>query len=147
MLIFVAENGQYIQLPCFVKQEAECESKLDEWIYNIKNMGATQTVAFKDNDAIFNYLDSVSSVAALSHKERETYEAALRYSRDYHAILATAREKGMEKGRKEGLKEGIAKGEFEMLRRNVLSMRSKGLSDESIADILDQPLASISSIS
>ncbi|MBD5236633.1 MAG: hypothetical protein HDS62_03745, partial [Bacteroidales bacterium] len=54
----------YIQLPCFNKEEIECESLLDKWIYNIKHMGAAQKIAFRTDNDIFNYLDSVSSVAA-----------------------------------------------------------------------------------
>ena len=54
----------YIQLPCFKKEEIECDTLLGKLIYNLKHMGAAQKVAFKSDNEIVDYLDSVSSVAA-----------------------------------------------------------------------------------
>ncbi|MDE6558578.1 MAG: PD-(D/E)XK nuclease family transposase, partial [Muribaculaceae bacterium] len=119
----------YIQLPCFRKEELECESLLDKWIYNIKNMGAAQRVAFKSDNEIFNYLDSVGSVAALDPKERHYYEAALKYSRDYNAVLATAREKAEAQGRAEGLAEGRAEGRAEGLAEGRAEGKAEGLAE------------------
>ncbi|MDE5842157.1 MAG: Rpn family recombination-promoting nuclease/putative transposase, partial [Muribaculaceae bacterium] len=93
----------YIQLPNFTKDELECESQLDKWIYNIKNMGTSQRVSFKSDNDIFNYLNKVGSVAALNPMERDRYEAALRYSRDYHAVLNTAKEKAEAEGMAKGM--------------------------------------------
>lgn len=100
----------FIQLPCFKKGEKECSTLIEQWIYNIKNMGQMQNVAFKEQREIFAYLDSVANVAALSPSERDTYEAALMRARDYNAQLKTAREKSWESGHKEGRKEGRKEG-------------------------------------
>lgn len=153
-LVDESQRYVFIQLPCFRKPEGECESELDQWIYNIKNMGARQSVAFKNDNAVFNYLDSVSSVAALSLDEREKYEAALMYSRDYNAILATAKEKAMVEGLKEGIakgrEEGIAKGREEgaldVIRDVVGRLRANGMDNQSIANILGKDLEQIASI-
>lgn len=107
----------FIQLPCFDKDEWECGTKLEQWIYNIKNMGSMQRVAFASDNEIFRYLDSVSNVAALSPAERDVYEASLKRARDYYAVLRTAEEKAEEKGIAKGIEKGRAKEKKIMIKR------------------------------
>ncbi|MDE6536503.1 MAG: hypothetical protein K2M13_00445 [Muribaculaceae bacterium] len=90
-------------------------------------MGAAQEVAFKTDNEIFKYLDSVSSVAALDPRERDYYEAALKYSRDYNAILSTAKEKAEAQGREEGLAKGLAQGLAEGRAEGLAEGRAEGL--------------------
>ncbi|MDE6057938.1 MAG: hypothetical protein K2F93_07975 [Muribaculaceae bacterium] len=67
-------------------------------------------MAFKADNEIFNYLDNVSSVAALNSDDRHLYESALRYARDYNAIMATAKDyadaEGMESAYQNCMHEG-----------------------------------------
>ena len=111
----------FVQIPCFNKEKDECKTLLEQWIYNIKNMGRTQNVAFTEQNDIFRYLESVSNYAALTPEERDDYEAALMRARDYNAVLETAKEKAMEEGRAEGKAEGRAEGraeeKYELARR------------------------------
>ncbi|MDE6007937.1 MAG: Rpn family recombination-promoting nuclease/putative transposase [Muribaculaceae bacterium] len=116
----------FIQLPCFKKEEAYCESKLEKWIYNIKNMGTTQSVAFTTDSDIFSYLRSVSNVAALSRPEREHYEACLKRARDYNAVLKSAKELAMEEGLAEGRAEGRAVGLAEGRAEGLAEGRAEG---------------------
>ena len=120
----------YIQLPYFRKEEEECESLLDKWIFNIKYMGIRQSVAFKADNEIFNYLDNVSSVAALNSDDRHLYESALRYARDYNAIMATAKEKaeaeGMQRGLQKGMEEGLQKGMQEGMQKGMQKGMQEG---------------------
>ena len=44
----------YIQIPFFNKDKQECVNQLERWIFNIKNMGVMQSVAFTANNDIFN---------------------------------------------------------------------------------------------
>lgn len=115
----------FIQLPCFEKGEKECATLIEQWIFNIKNMGQMQNVAFKEQREIFAYLDSVANVAALSPSERDTYEAALMRARDYNAQMKTAREKGWESGRKEGWESGMQQGMQQGLQQGLQQGRSE----------------------
>ena len=149
----------YIQLPNFTKEELECESLLDKWIYNIKHMGAAQEVAFKTDNEIFKYLDSVSSVAALDPRERDYYEAALKYSRDYNAILSTAKEKAEAQGREEGLAKGLAQGltegraeglmagKKEEQRRIALEMVRQGISVDLVTHVTNLSIEEVQDLS
>ncbi|MDE6548005.1 MAG: hypothetical protein K2L22_03310 [Muribaculaceae bacterium] len=116
----------------------ECNTLLEQWIYNIKNMGRTQNVAFTEQNDIFRYLESVSNYAALTPEERDDYEAALMRVRDYNAVLVTAKEKAMEEGRAEGR----AEEKYEMARRMKAIpipaetiMQITGLSKEELASL------------
>lgn len=87
----------FIQLPQFDKEEVECESLIDMWIYNIKNMGARQEVAFMRNNEIFKRLEKVTSVASLTPAERRSYEADVKNARDTLNQIRTAEERGEKK--------------------------------------------------
>ena len=101
-------------------------------------------------DPVFKRLGEVAKVRALNDDERRAYEASLKVYRDNYAIALTEREEGIKEGIKkgiqEGIKEGIGQGENIMLRKNVSSLRSKGFTDEDIADMLDQSLSTISNL-
>ena len=132
----------FVQIPCFNKEKDECNTLLEQWIYNIKNMGRTQNVAFTEQNDIFRYLESVSNYAALTPKERDDYEAALMRVRDYNAVLVTAKEKAMEEGRAEGRVEGRVEEKYEMARRMKAIpipaetiMQITGLSKEELASL------------
>ncbi len=84
----------FIQLPQFKKEEDECESLIDMWIYNIKNMGARQEVAFTRNNEIFRRLEKVTSLASLTPAERRSYEADVKNARDTLNQIRTAEERG-----------------------------------------------------
>ena len=88
----------FIQLPHFEKEEDECESLIDMWIYNIKNMGARQEVAFMRNNEIFKRLEKVTSVASLTPAERRSYEADVKNARDTLNQIRTAEERGEKRG-------------------------------------------------
>ncbi len=136
----------FIQLPLFDKKEEECNSMIEKWIYNIKNMGARQEVAFMRNNEVFRRLEKVTSVASLSPEERRSYEADVKNTRDTLNQLRGAYQDGEKKGRAEGRAEGRAQGkkeeQLEMARRMLAIpfpyetiMQITGLSYEELASL------------
>jgi flagellar biosynthesis/type III secretory pathway protein FliH len=109
--------------PSFLKTEEECENYIDEWIYNIKNMGPTQNVAFTDRREIFRRLENIGSVAALSPEQRRDYEADLKMARDYRAELNGARYLGIEEGEARGIAKGIIEGHA----KGIVEGRAQGI--------------------
>ena len=91
----------FVQLPFFDKMEAECESLDDKWIYNIKNMGIRQEVAFRANSEVFRRLAEVANVATLTPEQRYHYEADVRNARDTLNQIRGAYQDGESKGRAE----------------------------------------------
>lgn len=96
-LTFGRENQSKELLIGIDKEEVECESLIDMWIYNIKNMGARQEVAFMRNNEIFKRLEKVTSVASLTPAERRSYEADVKNARDTLNQIRTAEERGEKK--------------------------------------------------
>ena len=104
----------FVQMPEFNKKEEECVTKLDQWIYILKNMPTLEIIPFDiTNDKALRQLDEVSRIAALKEEKRREYEASLREKRDRMAALDTALMEGREEGRAQGLAEGLAEGRAE----------------------------------
>ena len=72
----------FVQLPFFDKAEEDCKEMDEKWIYNIKNMGIRQEVAFRSNSEIFKRLAEVANVATLTPEQRYHYEADVKNARD-----------------------------------------------------------------
>ena len=144
------ENGQvfnpkfrqiYIELPRFNKEEEECETDFERWIYILKNMETLNRLPFKARKAVFEKLEKIVDIASLSKEERMKYDESIKVYRDNLATISFAENKGLKRGREEGLKEGIEKGlkegRKEGRKEGILSvarnLRSGGMSVEAIA--------------
>lgn len=117
----------YIQLPFFEKGKNECDSLIDQWIYNLKNMGPMQEVAFKSRNEIFRRLEKISNVASLTPEERYSYDADVKNARDALNQMRYAYNEGEAKGRAEGRAEAIAE--------KIMEARRMGLSEDLIASL------------
>ena len=128
-----------IDMHSFNKLPSNCETTLDQWIYNIKNMDNMTTMPFKEKNNVFAHLETLSDYYAMDPEDRKVYDAALRRSRDYYATLESAKVEGLAEGRAEGREvgraEGRAEGRMNEKYENARKMKSKGFSVEDIADI------------
>lgn len=115
----------FIELPRFLKTEADCDNFLEYWIYNLVNMSKLKEISFKDRKAIFDRLEQVASQANLTKEERARLEEEWKNYNDYFNTLDSAEERGLERGREEGRAEekmSIAK-----------NLKSQGIALELIA--------------
>lgn len=131
----------FLALPLFEKEEDECETDFERWIYVLKNMETLERMPFKARKAVFERLEEIADVGALSKHEREVYDNSLKVYRDYLVTMEAAkiegraegraegREEGREEGRAEGREEGREEGKFEVARK----MKEDGMSAEIIA--------------
>ena len=121
----------YLELPSFNKEERECESDFERWIYILKNMETLKRMPFKAQKSVFDKLEKIVDIASLSKEEREKYDESIKIYRDNLAVAAGQRELGKEEGLKEGMKKGIKKG-LEKVARNL---KITGMSSEEISKI------------
>ena len=119
----------FIELPAFTKEEEECETDFERWIYVLKNMETLKRLPFKARKAVFEKLEKIVDIASLSKEEREKYDASIKVYRDTLATMEYAEVKGLEKGRAEGIAEGEKKKQLEVAR----NLKQMGLSAEVIA--------------
>ena len=127
----------FIELPSFNKEEEECETDFERWIYILKNMETLNRLPFKARKAVFEKLEKIVDIASLSKEERIKYDESIKVYRDNLATISFAENKGLKRGREEGLKEGIEKGLKKGRKEGILSvarnLRSGGMSVEAIA--------------
>ena len=104
----------FITLPQFTKTEEECETNFERWIFILKNMETLKRMPFKAQKAVFEKLEDIVDVQALSPDDRVRYNNSLNTYRTSLSVMEAAiqegRAEGLEIGREEGLAEGIEKG-------------------------------------
>ena len=111
----------FIELPAFTKEEEECETDFERWIYILKNMETLNRLPFKARK-----------------EEREKYDESIKVYRDQLVTITYAREEGIE----EGIEKGRAEEKFEIARKmRALKlpvetiMKATGLSAEEIGEL------------
>ena len=128
----------YLQLPCFTKQESECENDFDRMIFVLKHMDVFERMPWAAKDAVFSRLAEIAEVAALEPEERRQYEADVKHYRDTIAVMEGQYKEGEEKGHAEGRAEGLVEGEKKGRAEGILSTARKlkqlGLSVDIIAN-------------
>ena len=97
----------FIEFPLFNKTEAECETPLDYWLYNLKHMEQLEHLSFKGQKALFVRLEELARIANMNKTERAEYEAALKIYRDNENVVTTARREGREEGIAIGEERGV----------------------------------------
>ena len=125
----------YIELPRFMKSEADCNSFLEYWIYNLVNMNNLKEISFKDRKAIFDKLERLASQANLTEEERACLEEDWKNYNDYFNTIDFAK--------KEGKEEGLAEGEIKKNLENAKKMKDMGLSFDIITQVTGLPLEEI----
>lgn len=114
----------FLALPLFDKEEDECETDFERWIYVLKNMETLDRMPFKARKAVFEKLEDIADVGALSKQERAVYDSSLKVYRDY---LVT-----MDAAKLEGRAEGLAEGEMKKQQEIARNMKSLGIPSDVI---------------
>ena len=85
----------YLEMPNFHKTEAELETRLDKWLYFIKNLEDFQSIPqiFK-GEVVFLEAFEKAELAKFNQAELAAYEANLKPYRDLYAALETAKNEG-----------------------------------------------------
>jgi len=73
------------------KDEDELVTDLDKWIYSIKNMGTMTTAPRMASSGVFQRLYSESELAAMTTRQRNSYERSLKNYRDMLADKETTK--------------------------------------------------------
>lgn len=145
----------FIELPSFTKEEDECENDFERWIYVLKNMEKLQRLPFKARKAVFEKLEQIVDIAAMSKEDRMKYDESIKVYRDQLAMMEYERQQGKAEGLAQGLAQGIAQGivqglaqgeeqgeEKERL-KNARGMKTAGIAPDLIAQITGLPLDTI----
>lgn len=133
----------YLELINFVKEEAELENGLEQWLYVLKNMSNMNKLSVYLRKPIFEKLFDIAEYSKLNKEEREMYDVSLKNKWDEYSIRQSAviekerareigLQEGLQEGRKEGLQEGRKEGRKEEAIAIALEMKKDGLPIEQI---------------
>ena len=119
----------YLEMPNFKKEEHQLATRLDKWLYFIKNLEDFQSIPELFKDEVFTQAFQVAELAKMDREDWERYEYSLKVFRDnkatYDYAVETAREEGLQKGIKEGLEKGIQEG----LQKGIQEGKKEGIQE------------------
>jgi predicted transposase/invertase (TIGR01784 family) len=118
------QNGQvfydkltyvYLEMPNFIKDESQLETRLDKWLYFIKHLEDFQSIPAIIQDDVFEKAFEKAELAKLGALDLDKYESSLKVYRDLKGIIDTAYDEGKMEGLIEGKMEGLVEGKMEGL--------------------------------
>ena len=129
----------------------------------MKNMEKLQRLPFKARKAVFEKLEQIVDIAAMSKEDRMKYDESIKVYRDQLVTMEYERQKGkaegfaegkaegeatgFAKGKAEGIAEGFAKGiaegEAKLRLKKARDMKAAGISPYLIAQIMELPLETV----
>ena len=136
----------FLELPSFTKEEEECANDFERWIYVLKNMETLKRMPFKAQKSVFDELEKIVDISALSKEDRMKYDESIKIYRDNLAIASGQRKLGQKEGFEKGLEKGLKKGKEETLRQIALNMKSMGIPSEQIMQATGLSLDEINSL-
>ena len=137
----------FIELPSFTKEEDDCVTDFERWIYVLKNMETLQRLPFKARNAVFKKLEQIVDIASMSKEDRMKYDESIKVYRDQLVTMEyqwqQGEASGFIKGKAEGLAQGKAEGEAKACLNNARGMKAAGISPDLIAQITGLSLETI----
>ena len=117
-------NFIYLEMPNFHKKEEELETRLDKWLFFIKNLRDFQDIPriFR-NEVVFLSAFEKAEVAKYSPEERARYEYSVKVYRDLKNVIDSA----AQTARNEGIAEGKAKGKTEKAKEMAKALKDEGI--------------------
>jgi predicted transposase/invertase (TIGR01784 family) len=125
----------YLEIPNFNKRLEELETRLDKWLYFIKNLEDLQSIPELLKDEVFTNAFETAKLANLEPNERESYQQSLKILRDNYATLKTAVEEAEAIGQARGEARGREEGKLEAKLEIAKNLKAAGLMLEQIKAI------------
>ncbi len=126
----------YLEMPNFNKPLEELETRLDKWLYFIKNLGDLQSIPELLKDKVFTTAFETAKLANLDPSSREQYQQSLKILRDNFSVMETAIEEAVQEAvqeaREVALAEGEARGELKAKLEVARNLKAAGLTKEQI---------------
>jgi predicted transposase/invertase (TIGR01784 family) len=129
----------YLEMPHFVKEEHELETRLDKWLYFIKHLEDFESIPEIFKDAVFTLAFEKAEIAKYSAEELEGYQESLKIYRDLKNVIDTAFNEGEAAGEIKWTAEGKREQAIETGRR----MKAKGFDNQTIHELTGLPMDEI----
>ena len=113
----------YLEMPNFSKTEEQLNTRLDKWLYFIKNLEDFENIPTIFNDEVFEQAFEKAEIANFGQTDLDKYENSLKVYRDLKGVIDTA----FDDGKVEGIIEGIIEGEKMKAMAIAKNLKSKGM--------------------
>lgn len=120
----------YLEMPNFMMVESELNSRLDQWLFFIKNLEDFQSIPSIFSDEIFTKAFEKAELAKFGQGDLDSYENSLKIYRDLKGVIDTAFDEGKQEGRQE-----IARALKENGVSSEIIIRSTGLTEGEIDNL------------
>ena len=100
----------YLEMPHVKLLEQDLQTRLDKWLFFIKNLEDFQSMPTIFSDEIFTKAFEKAELAKFGSLERDKYETSLKNYRDLKSVIDTAFDDGKLVGKLEGKLEGLIEG-------------------------------------
>ena len=120
----------YLEMPNFKMVESELNSRLDQWLFFIKNLEDFQSIPSIFSDEIFTKAFEKAELAKFGQGDLDSYENSLKIYRDLKGVIDTAFDEGKQEGRQE-----IARALKENGVSSEIIIRSTGLTEGEIDNL------------
>ncbi len=133
----------YVETPKFNKALNDLSTRLDKWLYFLKNLEDFESIPTIFQDEIFIKAFESTSLAEFRLAGWEKYEASLKIFRDNNAVFEYAKQKGYKEGREAALAKMEAVAEKKRIAKalresdvpiNIIA-KSTGLLEDEIAQL------------
>jgi predicted transposase/invertase (TIGR01784 family) len=123
----------YLEMPNFDKPLEALNTRLDKWLYFIKNLEDLQSIPelFKTEEAFLSAFET-AKLANLESNEQDVYRQSLKILRDNFSAFKTAREEGLAEGEARGRAAGLLEGKTEAKLEIARNLRVAGLTNVQI---------------
>ena len=111
----------YLEIPNFNKRLEQLKTRLDKWLYFIKNLEDLQSIPELLKDEVFTNAFETAKLANLEPRERESYQQSLKIMRDNYATQKYAIETAVEEARAVGEARGELKARLEVARNSKVA--------------------------
>ena len=116
----------YVEMPNFNKPEENLSSRLDKWLFFIKNLEDFQSIPSIFSDEIFVKAFEKAELAKFGQEEMDNYESSLKVYRDLYSVIDSAFIEGKSEGRMEGIVVGRQEGLQESKRDMAKLLKDNG---------------------
>ena len=121
----------YLEMPNFRQSENQLVTRLDQWLYFIKNLEDFEFIPSIFKDEVFTQAFEKAELAKFGPIELQNYESSLKVFRDNKNTFDFAKQKARDEGIIEGKIEGEIEGKIEL----VIQMKKRGFAIKDIADL------------
>jgi predicted transposase/invertase (TIGR01784 family) len=109
----------FLEMRNFVKTESQLVTRMDKWLYLLRNLSRLTSRPKAFQDRIFIKIFTLAKVSEMDTKEYAEYQRSMKAYWDWSGTMRSNYELGVEKGIERGIEQGIEKGIEKGIERGI----------------------------